>query len=148
MNRPRTLKHIDSFTQGFSLIELVIVIVVLSIIAVTLGTMAAQMMSARAVDQDIQNAAQLAQECGDHIIAARRFNNAIKYANVTGSTFCSSVLAAFPNFDSVVTAITSHNSASLAACPSATAGSCKLIAITVTRGSATFARAQLLLVNY
>ena len=58
--------------NGFTLIELVMVIVLLSISTAGLVTLFGQLTNSLSINNDIQTAAQLAQECAEHLLAARR----------------------------------------------------------------------------
>ena len=57
---------------GFSLIELVMVIVVIAIAAVGIGAAFSRMSGSLALNEDLQRAAQVAQECAEHILARAR----------------------------------------------------------------------------
>lgn len=64
MRRPRD--------TGFSLVELVIVIVVLSVVSVGLASGFAHLGSSLVLNEDAQAAAQQAQACAEHILGSRR----------------------------------------------------------------------------
>ena len=59
-------------SRGFTYIELVLVIVLLSICSAGLVTLFGQLTNSLSINNDIQAAAQLAQECAEHLLAARR----------------------------------------------------------------------------
>lgn len=73
MNRP--------LCKGFSLIELIIIIVVVSIAAVGMLALFGGVGLSLAINEDTQTAAQLGQECSEHILAARR-NPKIGYSAI------------------------------------------------------------------
>lgn len=57
---------------GFSLVELVIVILVLSVVSVGLASGFAHLGSSLVLNEDAQAAAQQAQACAEHILGSRR----------------------------------------------------------------------------
>ncbi|MHB8453798.1 MAG: type II secretion system protein [Acidiferrobacterales bacterium] len=127
--------------NGFTLIELVMVIVLLGIAAVAIvggyGTVARSL----GENQDIQTAVQLAQACGEYVLAARRDNPAIQYTGVKGANFCSSVLGTFQSFNINLSYTDPYTGSG---CP----GKCKLVTINVVKGTDTLATSNLMLVNY
>lgn len=127
--------------RGFSLIELVAVIVLLSVAGTAIVGMYGSVASSLGENQDIQTGVQLTQECGEYLLNARRNNAAIGYTNATGSTFCSAILPAFPGY-TVSIAFTDPYAG--AACP----GTCKLAQITASKGTDTVATTTLMLVSY
>lgn len=136
--------------RGFTLIELVAIIVLLSVAAVTIFPMFAQTGRSIATNQETQTGAQLAQACAEKIMALRRGAGgyaAIVTGNNTG--VCNTGFAAIAGFTTAPTVnVTAHNSASLAACPSATAGDCKQVDIQVDKDGVRAASLTLMLVNY
>lgn len=128
---------------GYSLIELILVIVVVSIAAVSIGSAYSFISRAESFKEDLLIATQAAQECADHIIGrARRPNN---YSLVpTGATACN-VIAVPTGFTRTVT-VTGVVGPSGTICTGA-GWACKSVVITLTRGSAT-ASANLMLINY
>ncbi len=124
--------------RGISLIELIIAIVILGIAAslVTAGliTMAAGI----SVDQDIQGATRLAQSCAEHILAFRRpqwssADASARWTQITtgaSSTICNSAAndAAYTRTVSVTDPPVANPP-----CPSATAGTCKLVTVTYAK---------------
>jgi prepilin-type N-terminal cleavage/methylation domain-containing protein len=141
--------------RGFTLIELVAIIVLLSVGATSLLALFGQVGRSIATNQETQTGAQLAQACAEQIMAFRRNTAAgYGYANVavgndTGA--CDAGFTAVGGFavtDTPVVNVTAHNSASLPACPSATAGACKQVDIQVNKGGVRAASLSLLLVNY
>ncbi len=139
--------------RGFTLIELVAIIVLLSVGATALLALFDQVGRSIATNQETQTGAQLAQACAEQIMAFRRNTAAgYGYANVTvgnATGACNAGFTAVGGFTTTpVVNVAAHNSASLPACPSATAGVCKLVDIQVDKGGARAASLTLLLVNY
>jgi len=116
---------IRTLERGFTLIELVIIIMVLSIASVSLVSLYGQVAGTVAINKDITVAAQLAQECGEYLLAQRRNNG---YA-MSGISDCS----ALPVFNGYgPPAVTVSDPYSGVGCPTTPAGSppnCKLFNI-------------------
>lgn len=133
------------FGNGFTLIELVAVIVVLSIAAAIFATGFAQLPRSLVVDEEAQTAGQLAQECGEHIVAFRRDSDPSRgYDNVptgTGIAICDGLTALPPGYTRSVD-VTDAGGA--APCPSGAA--CKQAVVTAS-GSAYSSRITFLLVK-
>jgi type II secretory pathway pseudopilin PulG len=126
---------------GFTLIELVVLIVVLSIGGALLAAMFAGALRALASDRDIQTATQLAQEKAETVLADRRARG---YAYVTAANYpVEGSVAGFPSFARQVS-ITDPYSGT--ACPSG--ASCKLAVVTVSKGGASLARVSFMLAAY
>ncbi len=129
-----------STARGFTLVELVMVIVLFAIGATAIVAGYGQVGSSLSINSNLQAATQLARECGEYLLAERRDNSTIGYSGVTGSTFCS----ALPNPSGLTITINFTDPYSGAACP----GTCKLAAISVTNGTNTLASTSVMLVNY
>lgn len=99
------------------------VIVVLSISSVGLITLFGQLSGSLEINHDIQSAAQMAQECGEHILAARRDAG----FNLGGITDCNTLPTLSGNGPPSV-AITDPYGGS--GCPGG--ASCKLVTITAS----------------
>ena len=120
-----TIKHDDLSAQkrvgihahGFSLIELLVVIILLSIISVALVGMFGQLAGKVDINHDINAAAQMAQECGEYLLAQRRENG----FTMGGVTNCSALSSFNSNAPATVSVTDPYSGAG---CP-ATA-SCKL----------------------
>lgn len=138
--------------RGFTLIELVAIIVLLSVGATSILALFSQVGRSIATNQETQTGAQLAQACAEQIMAFRR-NTAVGYGytniavgNATGA--CNAGFTAVGGFTTApVVNVNAHSSASLPACPSATAGACKQVDIQVDKGGVRAASLSLLLVN-
>jgi prepilin-type N-terminal cleavage/methylation domain-containing protein len=139
--------------RGFTLIELVAIIVLLSVGATAILALFGQVGRSIATNQETQTGAQLAQACAEQIMAFRR-NTATGYGyanvvvgNATGA--CDAGFTAVGGFTSApVVNVTAYDSTTLPACPSATAGACKQVDIQVSKGIVRAASLSLLLVNY
>lgn len=129
--------------RGFSLIELIVVIVVVSIAAVVLLQLFTGVAESLASNEDIQTASQLAQECGEHVMAVRR-NPAQGVGAVTNSV-CDVLPAPLPGFARAV-AVTDLTASP--PCTVTTAGTCKRVVVSITKGAATPAAVTLMVVNY
>lgn len=126
---------------GFTLIEVVAAMLLLSVGAAGIISMYGTVGRTLSGNQDMQTAVQLAQECSEYVIEQRRNNAAVDFAGVTGLTFCSAALPAMAGF-TVTTTITSPYSPAF--CP----GTCKLVSIAVAKGGNNLAISSLMLVNY
>jgi len=117
--------------DGFSILELIIVIVVVAVAAVGIGAAFAYMSRSLALNEDLQRASQVAQECGEHILSrARPPRGHYAAVPVPGSTLCDGMAAA--GFNRTV-----NVSAMVAAAPLCAAGwNCKRVQISVTKGTA------------
>lgn len=98
-------------SKGFTLIELVIIIVVLGLSSVALVSLYGQVAGTVGINQDINSAAQLAQECGEYLLQQRRDNG---YA-MGGVSDCSA-LPAFNGYGPPTVTLTDPYSG--AGCPS------------------------------
>jgi len=125
--------------RGYSLIELIVIIVVVGIAGAFFVTLFVQMPRSLSVDENAQTGAQLAQACSEHILAMRR--GSIGYAPIaSGSCAGLPVLAGYTVSDVV------DSTYAGAACP--LAGACKLVTVNVNLGAVNVAQTTFLLVNY
>jgi prepilin-type N-terminal cleavage/methylation domain-containing protein len=117
---------------GFTLIELIMVIVIVAIAAVAIGAAFAHVSRSLALNEDLQRASQVAQECAEHILSLARPPRG-HYAAVpvaAGSALCNGMAAA--GFNRTV-----NVSAMAAAAPLCAAGwNCKRVQISVIKGDA------------
>lgn len=118
MNRP--------VCEGFSLIGLVIIIVVVSIAAVSMLALLGGVSRSLSINEDSQTAAQLGQECGEHILAARR-NPQIGYSAINNA-ICDALPAPLPGFTRKVTVTDLITSPP---CTVSTAGTCKKVEVSI-----------------
>jgi prepilin-type N-terminal cleavage/methylation domain-containing protein len=117
---------------GFTIIELILVIVIVAIAAVAIGAAFAHVSRSLALNEDLQRAAQVAQECAEHILSLARpprgHHAAVPVA--AGSALCNGMAAA--GFNRTV-----NVSAMAAAAPLCAAGwSCRRVQIRVVKGDA------------
>jgi len=117
---------------GFSMIELIMVIVIVAIAVVGIGAAFAHMSRSLALNEDLQHASQVAQECAEHILSLARPPRG-HYAAVpvgAGSALCNGMAAA--GFNRTV-----NVSAMAAAAPLCAAGwNCKRVQISVSKAGA------------
>ncbi len=129
--------------HGFTLIELIMVIVVLAIAAVALLSGYGQVADTIGTDASLQAGVQLARACGEYLIAERRDDPRKGYSGVisAGSRICNVV----PDPQGLTVAVT-FTPYTAAACPAGT--TCTLAGITVTQGSETLDTTSLMLASY
>ena len=135
--------RLSSAGRGFSLIELIVVIVVVSVAAAVLPAFFGGIAKSLGTNEDIQTAAQLAQECSEHILAMRR-NPAVGFAGI-GNTICDALPPPLAGFARAVDVTPLTDSPP---CTVTVAGTCKKAVVTVTRGIAAPAAVTVMLVEY
>ena len=124
--------------QGFTLIEAIMVMLILSIGAVAILSQFSQAPRAWFIDEDLQIATQLVQEGAETLLAARRTNG---YASIALGTVNDTLTGAYAAYGRSV-AITSFSGDP---CPAAT---CKQAVVSVTRAGNALASATFLLADY
>ena len=130
-------------SRGFSLIELIMVVILLSLLAVAMVPMVGQTSGGLLANRDSQAAAQLAQECAEYLLQLRRSNG----YNLGGVITDCSALSTLDGYGPPSVAITDpYDAAAVAGCPSVTA-SCKLVTVTSTYATGT-AVINFMLVDY
>jgi len=127
--------------EGFTLIELVVVIIIISIATVPLFGLFSQAASSLLINEKTQIAVQLAQEHAEFLLAIRR-NQDFNAAELSGST----TEALSGNFSGYNRATVITQPASGPGCPGG--ASCKEITISVDEGATTYAEVTFLLVSY
>lgn len=141
----RTRAHCHG-VRGFSLIELIVAIVVLSIGTIAVVTMMSQVGRGQTDNNDFQTAVQLIQECAEKILATRR-RATTGYVLVVTSTTCGGLSTfAGAGFDAPAVTVTPYTNPPNPACPAG--ATCNLATISVSKGSTTFPSVSLMLVNY
>lgn len=124
---------------GFSLVELVMIIVVLSLGVTGLIALFAQPGRSIVVSNDIGVAAQVAQRCAEHVLAQRRANAAVGYAGIV-SGLCAG-LPAYGGFTASDVAAAYAG----AGCPGG--ANCTQVTVTASNGSTSRAL-NFIVVNY
>ena len=125
---------------GFTLIELILVIIIVALASVPILGQFTQVAGSTLIDEEIQTAAQLAQERAEQILALRRDQG---YAAVaTGTT--NDVLTG--NYSSYTRSVTVTQPPAGGGC--ATGATCKGVVVSVDRGPKNRARVSFVLVNY
>jgi prepilin-type N-terminal cleavage/methylation domain-containing protein len=130
---------------GYSLIELIIVIVVLAIAVVGIGSALAYLSRSQRLGVELQAATQIAQECAAHIMGRGRRPGS--YAGVpvaSPSTFCNGLPAVPAGYTRVVNITTMPAGGAL--CSAGWA--CKRVEILVSASGATLVALNFMLVNY
>jgi type II secretory pathway pseudopilin PulG len=124
--------------RGFSLIELIMIIVAIGVMGAFLTTTFSQMPDSLTVGEGAQTGSQLAQQCSELVIARRR-NAAIGFAGIaSGGCLGLPVIAGYAITDVVAPYAG-------AACP--VGGTCLQVTVTVTRNAVVVAQTDFLLVN-
>jgi type II secretory pathway pseudopilin PulG len=138
--------------RGFTLIELIAIIVLVAMAATALLGLYANVSGTMDDNQDTQVAAQFAQECSEHVLAFRRSTAPGRgYTNLPigpGVNLCNG-FSGFSDFATppATVDVVAHSAASLPACPSAAAGSCLLVTVRVDKAGDTLARNEFMLVQ-
>ena len=126
--------------QGFTLLELIMVIVIVALAAVPILGQFTRVSSSMLVDEEIQTAAQLAQERAEGVLADRR---SLGYASIPTGTSIDSLAG---NYAGYTRTLSVNEPPSGSGC--ATGASCKEVIVTVDRGASTRAEVTFLLVSY
>jgi prepilin-type N-terminal cleavage/methylation domain-containing protein len=126
--------------QGFTLLELIIVIVIVALASVPILGQFTQVTSSMLIDEEIQTAAQLAQERAEGVLADRRSQG---YAAIpTGTT----IDALAGNYASYTRTLTVNEPPSGSGC--AAGATCKEVIVTVDRAASARAEVTFVLVSY
>lgn len=117
-----------SYSQvtGFTLIESIIVLGMLSIVAIVIAMLQGNLFKGKSDNKNLQTGVQLMQECAEQVIATRR---SIGYNAINSSSFGNKqcgTLTAFGSYEIPSVTITDPYSSN--GCP--TNGICKLVSIT------------------
>lgn len=130
--------------RGFSLIELIMIIVALGVASAFLAASFTQLPRSLAVNEGAQTSSQLAQQCSERVLARRRSTAAGLGFGSIASGMCVGLptIAGYAITDVVVDA------SGVAPCPSVAANSCKRVTVTVTRNAVTVAVNEIMLVNF
>lgn len=126
--------------QGFTLLELIIVIVIVSLASVPILGQFTQVAGSMLIDEEIQTAAQLAQERAESVLADRR---SAGYASIATGT---STEALTGNYAAYTRTLTVNEPPSGSGC--ASGASCKEVIVSVDQGVSTRAEVTFMLVSY
>ncbi len=126
--------------QGFTLLELVMVITLIALASIPILGQFSQASSILLTDEIIQTAAQLAQERAEGIMADRRGNG---YAAIPTGTTSDVLAGAYSNYSRTVTVLSPPGGSGCA-----TGASCKEVVIGVDHGGRTRAQLTFILVDY
>ena len=139
-NTARQLNAFSRFgSKGFTLIETIFVMVLLSIAAVAIINLQGNVFNGQSGNKDLQVGVQLLQECAEQVIAVRRKSG----FNAVNTSTCSA-LGNYGGFGAPIVTLTSDNTG--AACPSG--GTCNKAVITLSKGGSSLTPVTLELVNY
>ena len=126
--------------SGFSLIELIMVIIIMALASVPILGQFTQAANSTLINENIQTASQLAQERAEDILALRRDQG---YAAVTPGTSNDVLTGNYANYSRTVTV---SEPSTFGGC--ATGASCKSVVVTVNRALRKRAEITYLLVDY
>jgi len=125
--------------KGFTLIELIAVIVVLSITGTALASLFIGVSGKQGLNSELQTATQVGQACAEHILTLRRRDSATGYAGI-GGPHCGAAFT-FNGFTPNDVTVAYAGSA----CPAG--ANCKQVTITTSDGTTTHI-IDLLLTDY
>ena len=132
--------------HGFSILELIIVIVVVAIGAVAIGSAFSYISRSQRVSVEVTAATQIAQECAAHVVGLARHPGS--YAAVapvaSPSTVCNSLPAIDPSYTRVVNVSTMAAGGAL--CGAGWA--CKRVEVLVSSGGRDLVALDFMVVNY
>ena len=131
------------YVHGFTLIELIVVVVILAIGAATVSLMVANVGRYQSQNRDFQVGTQLIQECAEFILTKHRREQTY-FAGLATSANCYG-MASFSGW-SAAPAVTVADHTGLAGCP--TSGTCKLVTITLSKTDMTLNSVNLVLGQY
>jgi prepilin-type N-terminal cleavage/methylation domain-containing protein len=130
--------------RGFTLIELVAVIIIMAVASVPLFGLFSQPAVSMVTNEKIQTAAQLAQERAEYLLAVRR-NQSYTAADISiGLT--ETLTGSYSNYTRTTSIIDETAPYAGGDCPAV--GACKQITVSVAEGGNTLAEITFVLVNY
>ena len=136
--------------RGFTLIEMIMVVVLLAVTSIAVATMVAQVGSGQSENSDMQVGAQLLQECGEWIVSNHRRDKSFYNGTLgTGSASCYG-LTTYQGFAAPSVVVSAYVGDG---CPKISLGApadadCKLAAISISRAGATLNTVNVVLVRY
>lgn len=142
-NKAMMTRGVFKRAGGFSLIELVMVIVVFAIAAVPLLRPLLQASEALILMDDLQTGGNLVRECAEHILSRRR-NPAVGYTGINNLMCANDLPAVPPGYARDPITITDI-SGSGAPCPAG--ASCKTVTVQVDKGATTLASTTFMIVD-
>lgn len=128
--------------RGVSLIEMIVVIVMVSAAAVPLLSLYGAVARSLPINEDTQTAAQLGQECSEHILAARR-NPAIGYSAINNA-----ICDALPPLAGFARKVKVTDLASSPPCTVKKAGTCKHVEVSITAQTTNATLFTFMIANY
>lgn len=132
--------------KGFTLVEMVLVIIIISVASVPLFSLFSQASTSLLNNEAIQTAAQLAQERAEFVLSRKRelgFNGPV--AELAVDTVTETLTGNFSSFTRT-TVITQPPAPLFAGCPGG--APCKRVIVNVDAGGPTLAQVTFLLINY
>jgi prepilin-type N-terminal cleavage/methylation domain-containing protein len=134
----------DARARGFTILEMVIVVVLLAITAITVGGMVAQLSSHQTDNTDLQVGTQILQECGEWIVSNHRRDENFFTSSLTTSPNCYSVFTTtHDGWSAPTVTVTTYTGTG---CP--TGATCKLATISNSKSGAALNDLHLVLVRY
>ena len=135
----------DRRPHGFTIMEMIMVVVILAIASVTVATMVTNVNAHQDGNEDLQVGTQLLQECGENIVAQhRRDENFFTTTIGTSSSNCYSLTTLAPSGFSLPTVSVATYTG--AGCPGT--AECKLATVTLAKGGATLQTLNVMLARY
>jgi prepilin-type N-terminal cleavage/methylation domain-containing protein len=127
--------------SGFTLIELVLVIIIIAVASVPLFSLFSRAASSLLINEKTQTAVQLVQERAEYLLAIRRSQD---FAAAELSSNTSEVLGG--NYSGYTRSTVIRQPPAGPGCPAG--ATCKELVISVDEGGSTYAETTLVLVNY
>lgn len=138
MNRARRIVG-----RGFTIIEMIVVVVVLAITSIAVIGMVANVGARQQDNADLQTGAALLQECGEWILSNHRRDENFFTSSLVNSASCYG-LTTYAGFSTPSVAITDPYTG--AGCP--TGATCKLATVTLSKSGSSLNSLNLVLVRY
>ena len=127
--------------SGFTLIELILVLLIVTIGLAGLASMFSNNSRAITIAEDTQQAAQYAQECAERVLAVRRNQGFVS----VNENVCDSMSLTSTGFTRNVAISAAYPGGATAACPES--ATCRDVSVTVSKGASSSAL-TLMLVDY